>query len=68
MGVKRLKLRDDGDMVKAMEAVISNSTGVNEAAKCYNVPPTTLKNRISGQVKHGTKPGPRKLPDTQGRK
>ena len=24
----------------------------------YNIPPTTLKNRILGHVKHGTKPGP----------
>ena len=24
----------------------------------YNVPPTTLKDRISGQVKHGSRPGP----------
>ena len=55
--VKQHKLWDDGDMVKAMKAVISNSMGVSEAAQCYNVPPTTLKNRISGQAKHGTKPG-----------
>ena len=46
-------------MVKAMEAVISNTMGVNQAAASYNVPPTTLKNRISGHVKHGTKPGPK---------
>jgi len=39
-------------MFKAIEAV------VNEAAKSYNVPPTTLKNRLRGRVKHGTKPGP----------
>jgi len=42
-------------MVKVMEAVISNTM---EAATNYNVPPTTLKNRISGRIKHRTKPGP----------
>ena len=68
-GVKQRKLWDDGDMVKAMEVIISNSMGVNEAAKCYNVPPTMLKIRISGREKHGTKPGPQSyVPDTQGRK
>jgi len=45
-------------MVKAMEAVISNTMGVNQAAASYNVPPTMLKNKISGSFKHGTKPGP----------
>jgi len=32
---------------------------VNEAAKQHGVPPTTLKDRLSGRVQHGTKPGPR---------
>ena len=32
-------------MVKAMEAVISNAMGVNQAAASYNVPATTLKNK-----------------------
>jgi len=45
-------------MIRAMTAVTSNEMGVNEAAAQHNVPPTTLKNRFSGQVKHGTKPGP----------
>jgi len=46
-------------MIKAMNVVTSNEMGVNEAAAQHCVPPTTLKNRPSGWVKHGTKPGPR---------
>ena len=39
----------------------SCKTGINEAARMNNVPPTILKDRISGTVKHhGTKPGPKK--------
>jgi len=45
-------------MEKAMITVISQEMGVNRAAKQYDLPPTTLKDRISGQVKHGMKPGP----------
>ena len=45
-------------MEDAMEEVRSCKAGINEAARMYNVPPTTLKDRISGKVKHRTKPGP----------
>jgi len=44
-------------MIKAMNAVTSNEMGMNEAAAQHGVPPTTLKNRLSGRLKHGTKPG-----------
>ena len=40
-----------------MDAVMSNEMGVNKAAAQHSVPPKTLKNRPSGRVKHGTKPG-----------
>ena len=33
--------------------------GVNKAALEYGVPKTTLLDRISGRVVHGTKPGPK---------
>ena len=42
----------------AMEAV-SQGEGVNRSAVMYGVPSTTLKDRISGRVVHGTRPGPR---------
>ena len=41
-----------------MEAVKSGELRVNQAAKEFGVPTTTLKDRISGRVKHGRNPGP----------
>ena len=41
-----------------MNDVTFNGMGVNEATAQHGVPPTTLKNKLSGRVKHGTKPGP----------
>jgi len=38
-------------MLGAMEDVYSDTVGVNEAAQIPDVPPTMLKNRISGRVK-----------------
>ena len=55
--VKRHKLWDPDSMAKAMDAVITNEMGVNKAMQ-FDVPPTTLKDRISGRGMHGTKPGP----------
>ena len=45
-------------MARAMNAVISKEMGVNKAAEQFDVPRTTLKDRISGRVKYGAKPGP----------
>ena len=47
---------DDG-MVRALNAVQSGILGVNEAARDYKIPPTTLKDRLSGRVIHGTNMG-----------
>ena len=47
-------------MEDAMVEVISCEAGVTEAAIMYNVPSTILKDRISGRIKHGIKPGPKK--------
>ena len=44
-------------MQAAIDAVKSGS-GINRAALDHGVPPSTLKDRISGRVVHGTKPGP----------
>ena len=68
--VKRRKLWDPESMAKAMNVVISKEMGVNKAAEQFDVPRTTLKDRISGRVKHGAKPGPpgwTRLPNTRGR-
>ena len=45
-------------MLAAIEAV-ENGCGVNQAAKEHGVPKSTLKDRLSGRVVHGTNPGPR---------
>ncbi len=45
-------------MIGAMDAVKKDEMGVNAAAAHFGVPPTTLRNRLSGRVVHGTNPGP----------
>ena len=54
----KLKQWNDEDMLLAIEAVRSGKMGTNEAARAHSVPPSTLKDRLSGRVKHGSKPGP----------
>ena len=45
-------------MLKAIEAVHSGAMSANKAARMYGAPPSTLKDRLSGRVKHGANPGP----------
>ena len=46
-------------MSAAMRAVMFDcAKSINRAALDHGVPPTTLKDRLSGRVIHGTKPGP----------
>ena len=56
--VKHHKLWDPESMVKAMNNIISSKMGVSKATEHYDVPATTLKDKISGRVKHRVKPGP----------
>ena len=46
-------------MLAAIEAVKDGTMSINKSALLHGVPPTTLKDLLSGRVKHGTKPGPR---------
>ena len=46
-------------METAMEAVMNGKTSINKTAVMYNVPCTSLKDRLSGKVVHGTRPGPK---------
>ncbi len=46
-------------MLQAMAAVKDGSMGINMAAIVHGVPRTTLKDRLSGRVIHGTKMGPK---------
>jgi len=49
----------DVSMKEAMKAVHDGKISINRAAVEHSVLPTTLKDCLSGRVKHGTKPGPR---------
>ena len=51
-------------MTVAMEAVMKGSK-TNRAAKLHGVPCTTLKDRLSGRVRHGSRPGPKPCLDDQ---
>ncbi len=46
-------------MVGAIQAVINGGLSMNQAADNYQVPCSTLKDRLSGRVTHGVKPGPK---------
>ena len=46
-------------MLDVMEAASSGNVSINKASELYGVPKTTLKDRLSGLVAHGTKPGPK---------
>ena len=54
---KRLCQWTDKQMRCAMEAVMKGELGVNRSALEHGVP-RTLKDRLTGRVKHGAKPGP----------
>ena len=41
--------------IRAMES--GSCVSINRAAKEHGIPPTTLKDRLSGRVVDGTKPG-----------
>ena len=45
-------------MIQAMKAVRDGTLSANVAAKTFGTPPSTLKDRISGRVKHRTKSDP----------
>ena len=53
------KLWSEDQMTAAMDAVLKEGLSGNRAADLHGVPRATLKDRLSGRVIHGTKPGPR---------
>ncbi len=55
----------DASMLAAMEAVSNGTMSINKAALLHGVPKTTLKDRLSGRVVHGTNPGPTKYLDEE---
>ena len=56
---KKLRQWNDDAMKRTLEAVAEGKMGVNRAALEFNVPRTTLKDRISGRVIHGSNMGPK---------
>ena len=52
----RLQWRNK-DMLEAMKAVEEKKMTIRGAAKKFAVPYSTLKDRVHGRVRHGTKPG-----------
>lgn len=55
---KTLRRWSNDSMLKAIEAVRSGAMGANRASRMHGVPASTLKDRLSGRVKHGAYPGP----------
>ena len=55
---KTLKSWDEGSMQQAMDAVRDRRCTIREAAVTYEVPKSTLGDRISGRVQMGVKSGP----------
>jgi len=49
----------DRQMQEAIDEVMESRLSANAAAKKHGVPPSTLKDRLTGRVVHGTKPGPK---------
>ena len=55
----RRKQWTNAQMEAAIKSVLtSTADSINSAAREHGVPTTTLKNRLSGRVAHGTNPGP----------
>ena len=46
-------------MLGALKSVQKDGLSGNSAADLHGVPRSTLKDRLSGQVKHGVKSGPK---------
>ena len=57
---KKLRQWNDDAMKRAYDAVTDGKMGVNRAALVFNVPRTTLKDRVAGRVIHGSDMGPKK--------
>ena len=46
-------------MEAVIKSVLDGTLSANKAADIHGVPRTTLKDRLSGRVEHGTNPGPK---------
>ena len=57
VGLKRKQWTNEA-MQAAMDDVKSGKSSLSFAARMYNVPRSTLHDRVSGKVEHGKNPGP----------
>ena len=48
----------ENQMLAALDAVIKDGLSGNKAALLHGIPPSTLKDQLSGCVEHGKNPGP----------
>ena len=55
---RKRKQWNGAQMLSAIETAMSG-VSANQATRQHGVPPSTLKDRLSGHVLHGAKPGPR---------
>ena len=55
----KLRQWSNEPMIKALEVVASDKIGINRAALEFNVPCTTLKDRVAGRVGPGVRMGPK---------
>lgn len=56
---KKRKLWTEQQMTSALNEFKNGKLTIGKIAKKFQIPKTTLHNRISGRVIHGTKPGPK---------
>ena len=59
LNVKKRKQWTNEVMQAAVDAVREDHMSVQRASQLYKIPKTTLYDRISGKVLHGSKPGPK---------
>ena len=50
---------EEAQMTAVMKSVLDDGLSRNKAATLHGVPPSALKDCLSGRVKHGDKPGPK---------
>jgi len=55
---KKRKQWTEQQMLDTIESATAGGMSGNKAAAKHGIPPSTLKDRLSRHVKHGTKPGP----------
>ena len=56
---KKFKQWPEESMVNALDEVREGRQGLNQAARNFSVPRSTLRDRLAGRVVHGTKSGPK---------